>query len=61
MFAGAGVYLLYILMQAYKVNFILGFFLIPFSLFALLAAMGFFQSENRNLSEEPKYYHKITI
>jgi len=45
LFAGAGVYLLYMLMRALDFSFMIGLLLIPASLFVMLLAMGFFHLE----------------
>lgn len=47
MFAGAGVYLLYMLMHNLDINFIISLVLIPPGLFVMLLAMGFFHFEER--------------
>ncbi|UCD80486.1 MAG: lipopolysaccharide biosynthesis protein [Desulfobacterales bacterium] len=45
--AGAGVYLLYALMQVFKFNLMIDFFLIPLGLFVMLVVTGFFHLEHR--------------
>jgi O-antigen/teichoic acid export membrane protein len=52
LFAGAGVYLLYMLVRTFDFNFVVSLLLIPASLFAMLLAMGFFHLEEDQVSAQ---------